>query len=283
MPERSEIAIMAFQLNSLLKDKICDKVIITKKYKAGYLNGLYSSSKLNYQEGENFKYVNVGYKITNVTSRGKKIIFEFDDNCNDKIRFVSACGLDGRWSLNESKYTCIVLMFKDFFVYYEQIRIGGNFSICRFPSSEYDHIFSAVGPDWINDETSWPIFYSIMRNPKTVNWTISDYMIDQKFMSGVGNFIKAEVLYKSLINPKRILNSLSDLDLHNIWVNTKNTIFESFNLNGLTIKNYRDLFGNIGKYVPVCYGRKIDDFGNPIITESDKKERKIYWCPNLQK
>lgn len=288
MPERPEIAIMSYNLCNLFKNKICKYVVIMEKYKDGYKNGLYSSSQLNYQLGNDqlgnwFKYIIINRKLTNITSRGKKIIFEFIDNDTDQYRFVSGCGLDGRWSLTESEYTCIKVIFDDLSVaYYEEKYIGGNFSICKYPSNEYNHIFSDVGPDWMTDETSWEVFYNMMRNPKTLNWMICDYMLEQKFMSGIGNWIRAEVLLKCGIYPYRKLEFLSDTDLYNIWYHTKDTIFQAYNLGGLTIKDYTDPFGNKGLYKQICYGRKMDDFGNLIVTKLDKKKRKIYYCPSRQ-
>jgi formamidopyrimidine-DNA glycosylase len=282
MPESPEIRTMANHLNNLFINKICKHVIIMEQYKAGYTNGLYSSSQLNYQLGQGYKYVDINGKLTNVTARGKKIIFIFDENHNNQFRFVSGCGLTGHWSLTESKHTCIKLIFEDSIAYYEQVYIGGNFSICSYPSLEYDHIFSSVGPDLFNDETSWPIFYNIMRNPKTLHWLIAEYMLEQKFMSGIGNWIRGDVLYKCAIHPDRSLGSFSDMDLANIWTYTKNTIFEAYNLGGLTIQDYLDVFGSRGRYITVCYGRKIDEFGNHIITKNDKKGRKIHFCPAIQ-
>lgn len=282
MPERPEIATMANQLSQIFKDKKCNYVIITERYKDGYNNGLYSSTQLYYQLGQGFKYVAIGGKLTNITSRGKKIIFEFAENENDRFRFVSACGLDGRWTLKESKYTCIKIIFDDCIAFYEQVRIGGNFSICRFPSSEYNHIFSEVGPDLMTDETLWEKFYFIMRNSSTMHWKIAEYMMEQKFMSGIGNYLRADILYKSRIHPWRTLGSLSDNDLYNLWVNTKNTIFESYNLNGMSIRDYIDINSTKGSYQSICYGKNFDQFGNCIINEKDKKGRTIYYCPAIQ-
>jgi formamidopyrimidine-DNA glycosylase len=283
MPERAEIAIMAYHLDTFFKNKNCKYVVIMERYKSSYNNGLYSSCHLNYQQGQGFKYIDIDCKLSGVNSRGKKIIFNFFDNPSIQIRFVSSCGMDGRWSLVETEKTCIKIIFEDCTAYYEQIYIGGNFSICCYPSKEYDHIFKDVGPDLMNDETTWPIYYNIMRNPKTLHWLISDYMMEQKFMSGIGNYLRADILYKSCIHPKRTLGSLSDIDLSNLWTNTKNTIFESFNSGGLTIKDYTDPFGNKGIYQKICYGKDFDSFGNIILSnEKDKNNRTIHWCPAVQ-
>lgn len=278
MPERAEIARMAYILNTIYNNRVCNFVALLDKNK----KGLYSSCELKIDQMEGYRKIDVNQKLTSVTSRGKKIIFEFNENPTLQGRFVSSCGLDGRWTLEQSKYTTIVLCFGDIYAFYEEIRIGGNFSICNYPSPQYDHIFKDVGPDLMTDETRWEIFYPILKNPKTNHWTIYNFLMEQKFLSGDGNWLTAEVLYECRINPNRLKGNLSDLDITNLYQVNKRIIIEAYEKGGLTIKDYKDPLGQEGTYETKCYGRRFDPHGNPIIKEVGRNGRKMHYCPAIQ-
>lgn len=282
MPERAEIAIMSDRLASKLNGKLCKQIVIMSKYTKGYTKGLYSSSMLNYIQGDGYKWLNVDSNLSRITSRGKKIIFQFDKEKYEPFRFVSSCGMDGHWLWEQTKYTAIILVFDGILAFYEEQFRGGNFSVCHYPSFEYDHIFKDVGPDLMTDEVTYQIYYTIIKGKRISHLEIADFMMEQKYMSGIGAWLRAEILYKCRINPHRTLSSLSDQDIQNLFFYTKNTILIGYQSNGLTIQSYVDVDGNKGNYQCVCYGLKFDSYGNQIITENDRNDRTIHWCPVMQ-
>lgn len=279
MPERSEIAIMADRLRSRLVNVVCQKIIIMSKYKA-YTEGLYSSCPLQYQQGEDYKWIDINMKITAVGSRGKKIIFDLMDN---QMRFVSACGMTGRWSWQQSKYTALILQCDGLYSYYEEVRIGGNFSVCSYPSPEYDHIFKDVGPDLMTKEVTFQLYHDIIRRPRLKNMKIGEFMMEQKYLSGVGNYLRAEIMYLSAISPHRLLSQLNDDEVYTLYYWSKTIIFATYEANGLTIQDYLDPDGAKGVYECRCYGLNEDTEGNAIIKEKDRSGRTINWCPAKQK
>lgn len=282
MPEKAEIAIMSDNLGSRLTGKLCKQIIIMSKYKNGYEKELYSSSKLNYIQGEGYKYLEVDAILSRMSHRGKKIIFEFDKDKYEAFRFVSSCGLTGKWSWKQSKYTALMLIFDNIVAFYDEVRIGGNFSVCLYPSIEYDHIFKDVGPDLMKDEVTFEIYNQIIRGKRIEHLKIAEFMMEQKYLSSIGNYLRAEVLYKCRISPHRTLISLSDQDVYNLFYYSKMTIWEAYRSNGLTIKDYLDMNGNPGTYKTLCYGRNFDDHGNQIVTEKDRNDRTIHWVPGYQ-
>ena len=279
MPERSEIARMAFILNDQFVGLTCHYVLIFPKYRRTYGNELYSSMPLQYQQKEGFRQIDINLTLSKVTSRGKKIIFELNEI---PLRFVSGCGLTGHWMLEHSPRTALVIRFGDKFAFYEETRFGGNFSICMFDSVEYKHIFKDVGPDIMTDEVTWEVYYNIMKNHRTSHLTVYDFFMEQKYMSGNGNWITAELLYKCHINPKRLKCNLSDNDIWNLYNWNKQIIWDGYNKGGLTIKDYVDPLGKKGEYIPECYGRNTDPYGNQIIKEENKNGRKMHYCPIMQ-
>lgn len=269
-------------MSDLIRSKIlnekCKRVYILSKYTKAFRDGLYSSMPLNYQIDNGMKYIDVELKILNVTSRGKKIVFILENN----VLFISGCGMTGTWNYEYSQYTALILQFENCHLYYDEVRIGGNFSICINGSSEYQHIFKDVGPDLMTEEVNWEIYYKILKNPRISHMEICEFMMEQKYLSGIGNYLRAEILYYCRLNPHRTISSLSEQDLYNLFYYSKVIIWETYKNNGLTIKDYTSPDGKIGTYSCKCYGREYDENGYQIIKEKGKNDRSISWCPSLQ-
>ena len=277
MPEGCEISHMGKCLDFELKSMTCYSIVFLKKIE------LYSSIDINQYliKNDQYSYINFNSILNCVTTKGKKIIFDFGN-----IRFVSSCLMSGRWTFTYSDKCSIALCFyKDSlkkYVYFYETRFGGNFSICNYPSNEYNHIFKDVGPDLLSNEVDYNLYYNIIKNNRISYKKICEFMLEQKYLSGIGNWLRAEILYFSRINPHRSLNSLSDNDITVLFYYTKKIMSEGLEKRGMTIESYEDPYGNKGLYIASCYGKEIDDYGNKIITELDKTGRKIHWCPSIQ-
>lgn len=289
MPEKPEIAIFTDFLRNSLMGKKLECILITQ-YSTYYNNDLYSSSPIckndTFINNINYKLINVSGYLNNVFSKGKKIVLSYNVDINNEFRIVSSCGMTGRWCLIPSKYTSIILVCEGFFVYYEDIDKKGMFSICKYQSNEYNYIFKDVGPDLMTDEVDINVYKNAITNQRIKTKKIMNFMMEQGRLSGLGNYLRSEILYRAGISPHRTLMSLNDNDIYKLFNWSKFVINESYSLGGFTIKDYYTPDGNLGKYKAYCYGRNIDNNGFNIINENDyierKTARKIYWCPNVQ-
>lgn len=282
MPEGGEVRRVAFVLNQEFASLFCHFVIVMPKYRKRFGNELYSSIPLKYEYKNGYKQTNIGLILSRVLSRGKKIIFEFNETPGIEGRFISGLGMDGIWSLTYNSNTAIIVKFGEKFAFYEEKRIGGNFSICYFRSKEWEYIFKDVGPDLMTDEVTWEVFYRACKNPKMMNETFYEFFMNQKNLAGVGNWVVAELAFKCRIRPTRKMQNLSDNDLWNAFTWVKKILWDSYNSGGLTIRDYVDPLGQIGAYETECYGRDIDPYGNLIIKEDSKNGRKMHYSPTMQ-
>jgi len=259
MPERGEIAITSDFINEQIFGKQCNHLIVLPKSK------YYNKTKLplyDYIHNENQEIYSIMSIITLVTSRGKKMIIELNNN----VRFISSFGLHGNWSTEISIWTCLCLTFDNFNVYYNDKSNMGLFDVCLYPSSEYEHVFKNVGPDLLTEEVNFDVYKSIISRPRIKHMKIMEFMMEQKYLSGVGAYLRSEILYRCQINPHRILSDLTEQDVYNLFYFTKVTIWESYK-------------GNTNL---LCYNRSVDDNNYSIITEKDRANRTIHWCPSLQ-
>lgn len=282
MPEGAEIRRVAYVLDNEFKGMLCCNVVILPKYRKAYENGLYSSTQLNYKQFDGYKQVDIGLILKEVKSKGKKIIFDFDLNGTDTLCFVSGLGMNGIWSLNYSKNTALIVNFNGKSAFYEETYIGGNFSICFENSLEWHHIFKDVGPDIMSNEVTIDVFAHQCRNRNVGRMSIYDFFMKQKYLSGCGNWVCADLFYRCQINPNRLMQHVSDSDIYNLFNWSKKILWDSYNLGGLTIRDYVDPYGQTGNYDTVCYGKSFDQFGNQIIKEENKSGRKMHYCPAVQ-
>jgi formamidopyrimidine-DNA glycosylase len=278
MPESGEIRRMSECLNERLINLNCLGVMINERSKF-YRDGiLYSSNFLPTPKSQGVLGVGIGRRCLLISSFGKKIIFDFGD-----ILMVSSCGMDGHWQYTDDKYCGIIIEFENgVFAFFSDSSRKGNFSITYRNSPETAHIFKEVGPDIQHDTTTFEVFDTAISNKRIKNKPICEFFMEQNRISGVGNWMRAEIMYESRIHPLRTLESLSLDDKQRLFYFTKTIAYNSYLKNGLTIATYRDPNGNEGKYERECYGKTVDRNGYAIETFIDKKERKVHWCPMVQ-
>jgi formamidopyrimidine-DNA glycosylase len=143
-----------------------------------------------------------------------------------------------------------------------------------------------IGPDIMDESTDAKLF--LQRVKTQLNQSIGTVLLNQKIISGVGNYIRADALWLAKINPFTIVKKLSDSELKKLfaslrvitWGNydrkyaIKNNIIKS---NSIVPADYkRDFF---------VYREKTDIYNNPVIKEelySGSVKRFIYWVKKIQ-
>ena len=115
---------------------------------------------------------------------------------------------------------------------------------------------------------------------------IKPLLLDQTFISGVGNLYAAEALFRAGINPARQAATLSDKEKELLFKETVQTLHEAIAHKGSSIDKYVRLSGAPGGYVPYhkVYGRQ----GKPClvcktpIARISLGGRGTYFCPKCQ-
>ena len=281
MPEHSEIKRMAVELTEVIKGLICVKITINEKSR--YMNGNLFHSDYEFDEEKNGKRIfEMRSVCKGVKSLGKKLIFGFK-----KVRFISSCLLHGHWTFKEppNASRCIKFVDKDDNVtniFYEDSINNGLFSIVNNDSPNQDYILKDVGPDYMSDEVDLIAFANKVTRPGISKRHIQDHLMNQAEFSGVGNYLKAEILYVSRIHPQRECGDLTKNEIKRLFKNIKSIINETYECGGLTISTYLSPKGIKGTYSPKVYKRTVDSEGNKVKTLLDKNNRKTYYVEELQ-
>lgn len=230
MPEGPEIRITCDGLYSHLKGSTIDDIQITPASRY-YKNGIHNMNQLK-----------VPLYVETVVPRGKKILIYCQDTEGTRIVLVSALAMEGSWKLHSGKHSGIELHTTDSrgkfkILYFHDTRHFGTFHICM-TQEDMNFVLKDVGPDLLNDDVPYEEYHRVITGKKLQHKEICWFMMEQKFFSGIGNYLLSEILYACRILPTRKLRDLSDEDIYNLWNQSKRIIYNSYKYGGLTIATY---------------------------------------------
>jgi len=222
--------------------------------------------------------VNLPAKITDVQCKGKFIFMRFSNG----FSMWNTLGMSGFWSENKHKHARFSLGTSNKQVYFCDTR---NFGTLKFVKSRKQLIekLDSLGPDMLSEEVSDSLFLSRLR--KKNSKTIVEALMDQKIISGVGNYLKSESLYLAGISPHKKVEELTDEKLEVLNKAIQSTIRSSYISGGATIHTFLDYDGKEGKYSRrfAVYNQKRDIENHIVLRETTKDGRTTFWVPEKQK
>ena len=113
--------------------------------------------------------------------------------------------------------------------------------------------------------------------------------MNQTLLSGIGNYLKCEILYDAHISPHTMTNSLTESQKESLALSITEIVKESLEHNGRILK-YSDLLSynedktlkEIKQFNFKVYQKEKDDIGNTVKCEETLDKRKTYWVPKIQ-
>ena len=259
-------------------------------------------------------------RICGVYSRGKVIIIEALNADHKTIYMISQLGMEGKWTQEKGPHSNLHFYFGDLnpektkFVvdetwYFDDTRHFGRFNAY----DSLDEPLKAHGPcllttalvskGLIDFKTLRPYQLVVTVNEfKTkiksgrykADKEICDYLMEQKHFSGIGNYLRAEILYRGCFNPHKTVKSFTDTELETLYNSIIKQMLIAYGAKGLTIRSYWDPEGGSGKCPLQVYNREHDPLGNPVETFMDNKKykqtdpkkqkggRTCHWVPAVQ-
>ena len=73
-------------------------------------------------------------------------------------------------------------------------------------------------------------------------------MLDQNFVSGIGNIYACEILFLSKINPEKKASFLSKKDCKKIILNSKKVLINAIKKGGSSIRDFKNTLGKSGNF-----------------------------------
>ena len=217
--------------------------------------------------------------VSEVCCKGKFIYFKFQDGSS----LWCTLGMSAAWQKSKTKHSrfCIKTTYGDE-VFFNDIR---NFGTLKYVTSEKDlkNKLSTLGPDVLSSYVDTELFKS--RLDKKPKWSIAKALMNQSVVSGIGNYLKAEILYAAKISPHRLCKDLTKKEIELIAEKSFEITNASYQSGGATILTYKDENNEKGLYSRrfMVYNHKTDPKGNKVIKETTEDKRSTYWVPEIQK
>lgn len=302
MPEIVEVKNYADFIKKMTKNKEIKKIKI--------LNGRY----FNHDpfDGYDALVKMLPIVVTNVTTKGKLICIHLEND----YYILSTLGLSGGWcfydkhkSLKLSKVYDDYLKHSDTKQVKEYIKKSLNHLNVEFEFStgslyNYDvlsygtlrvikgyenvkNILNKIGPDIMDELTNYELFKSKLL--KKEHKKIGIVLMDQKLISGIGNYLRADVLYLSKISPFRLVSGLSEKELKLIFFNCKMLTWSDYNMKKCIELNYCTSTTKIPSdynRLFFIYREEKDIYGNKVLKKElyeGSQKRFIYYVPSIQK
>jgi formamidopyrimidine-DNA glycosylase len=228
-----------------------------------------------------------GRKLSKVERRGKYLLVHLDSG--DVL--VTHFGMSGQFQRGNGRvaiepHTHVILTFQQGGdLRFIDPRTFGEMFVTSADEigkvKELQHI--AIDP--LDQVFTWPTFQYLLaeRGAK-----MKQLLMDQKFISGLGNIYSDEVLFAAGLRYDRVSDTLSSQEVRRLYRAIQETIQEAIKLRGTTLDDeaYVDLFGKPGEYQAELkvYGREGEPCRrcrSPIETVK-VSQRTSYFCPQCQ-
>lgn len=216
-------------------------------------------------------------KIDWVKVKGKFIYSKIGED----LFMWNSLGMSGGWRDQRGKHAHFSFKFSEGSeVFFDDVRRFGNIEFINF--EKLLKKLEGVGPDMLNSDVPFDLFYSrIAKNP---NKNICKVLMDQKVISGVGNYIKSEALYRAGISPHHLVGEIPKQKLGDLCTWIKSICRKSYEQGGATLATYTDMDNNHGDFVFSfnVYRKEMDPLGNKVIHEVTADDRMTHWVPEIQ-
>lgn len=309
MPEGPEITITEQYLKTKIRKKLVESVdVLSGRYKHQHLKGLNLTK-------------NTPLTVEEIGSKGKFLWIRFTDISGKTIYMMNTFGMTGRWSFNNDPSARIKFTIKSntvhgkvYSLYYVDPR---NFGTMEFTDdvSVLQKKIEKLAPDILKADITDNSLVNMIRSlidkssSKTVRGKRKDLnlvkvLMDQEMLvSGIGNYLVAEILYDAKLNPHRDLADLTDIEIKHLAHSIRRIAKYAYYDNDSGYMEYFKIFmkthtkriddGVFPNYhpdiVPVkgfqfkVYQKTTDPAGHTVLKNEIVKDRTIHWVKEVQK
>ena len=287
MPELPEVEIVRQSLLKNIKGKKINKVLVRnrnlrfkletsfeKKLKNKFISNIKRFSKYLIIELENnsFCIVHLGMSGTIHIIKSKK------NNFPTNASFYNSPNLP-------KNHNHVEFFFKHMKVIYNDPRRFGYFQFLDDFNS-LKKKFQNFGPEPFDKKFNSKYLINYF---KKKDKNIKNFLLDQNFVSGIGNIYASEILYLSKINPSLSAKYLKKNQCKNIVLNSRKILQNAIRKGGSTIRDFKNTKGDQGNFQKEfkVYGRdkqKCKRFScSGTINKITQSNRSTFFCEICQK
>ena len=215
-------------------------------------------------------------RVVGVGVRGKLIFWILK---NEQF-ILSTLGMTGDWGSDpDGGHVRVCFEFdKGAPVYFSDMRNFGTLKIVYSKRAFLDKL-NSIGPDLLSEEVDLQSFTAALDSKP--HWSIAKALMDQSVVAGVGNYVKAESLYRAALSPHRLVGSLSGEEMSRIYNATRNVLKLAYETKKCFIERTSEEKNRTLELL--VYGKKCDPAGYTILREKTSDGRITHWVPEVQK
>ena len=245
MPELPEVEIVKQSLIKKVRSHKINKVRVFNR-------------NLRFKLENGFEKFLKNQKILNISRKSKYIIFHFQKKkfclmhlgmsgtlhvINKKKKLFTNLSFYHSKSLPK-KHNHIEFYISNFKLVYNDPRRFGFFKIFSSKKKLFNY-FNKYGPEPFNKKFN--INY-LKKKLKGKSKNIKNYLLDQKFVSGIGNIYASEILFFCKINPSIESRKLSLENYKKLIYYSKYILISAIKKGGSSIKNFTNTDGRFGSF-----------------------------------
>lgn len=285
-------------------------------------------SKLNHRKITEINVINGRYKkhgdfenldqlkaslpqaVTQIQTKGKFLYFQFQTG----MYLFSTLGLSGGWLYINNKNKVQFGHHLDYITEEQQdnyhknafnhrnveFKLDDNTSIYYYDTLSFGTLkvitdeahlnkkLSTLGPDISQQSTTLAVFKERLEKAPPIK-PIGTVLMNQRIISGIGNYLRADVLWLSRISPFRKMKDITPAEIKKLWLNSRLLTWSKYNYkkgltNGFIDKDHPKIPEDYGREFYV-YSMSTDPQGRPVKKEElfdGSQKRFIYWSPEVQ-
>jgi formamidopyrimidine-DNA glycosylase len=287
MPELPEVEVVKRSLEMNISNLIIKKVII-------------NNNKLRYKiNKKKFKKI-INKKIISIERRSKYLLIK----TSKKIVIIVHLGMTGKFfiidkekrkktsfyyklSKKDEKHNHIIFyLSNNIKLIYNDVRRFGFIKIAESTEIHKNEHLRSLGPEPLSKNFNYNYF---KKNIIKKNKNLKNLLMDQKFVSGLGNIYVNEILHLSKLKPTKKTSNLSIDNIISIVRFTKEVLAISIKKGGSSINNFNDVRGNAGVFQQSfrVYGREgkkcRKNLCKGVIKKTIISNRSTFFCQTCQK
>ena len=287
MPELPEVEVVKRSLEMNISNLIIKKVII-------------NNNKLRYKiNKKKFKKI-INKKIISIERRSKYLLIK----TSKKIVIIVHLGMTGKFfiidkekrkktsfyyklSKKDEKHNHIIFyLSNNIKLIYNDVRRFGFIKITKSTEIHKNEHLRFLGPEPLSKNFNYNYF---KKNIIKKNKNLKNLLMDQQFVSGLGNIYVNEILHLSKLKPTKKTSNLSIDNIISIVRFTKEVLAISIKKGGSSIKNFNDVRGNAGVFQQSfrVYGREgkkcRKNLCKGVIKKTIISNRSTFFCQTCQK
>jgi formamidopyrimidine-DNA glycosylase len=289
MPELPEVEVVKRSLINKAQNSIVKTIKI-------------NDGRLRYKIDKNQIRKIIGLKIDKITRRSKYLLFYFSKN----IVMLAHLGMTGKFFFldrknikyktsfyynideeKDKKYDRVIFNFSNSqkLIYNDVRKFGFIKFLDKDQISENLHL-KKLGPEPLNKKFSFNYFKKYILGKNRV---IKETLMNQTFVSGLGNIYTNEILFFSKIKPTKKTEDLLDIEIKRIIKFTKQILSKAIKFGGSSIRDFSSNNGKKGLYQQHfrVYGRKGEKCFNKTCNSNIIKiiiaNRASFYCQKCQK